>query len=249
MATQTTIKVKGIIRHQSLLTATAAMKANGQRYDQKNYSVNVLIPKNEPMVPTINQAFETAITSVFGSPALPANAHTVWKDCAVSDAGNADLANYYELRLASREEYERPLVCDANHQPILDPATVKVGDEVWVVGVVTAYDTGDGGTSCYLNGTMITGVAGAIPIDKLSSRQTAEQMFGGMAAPVAAAPVAAAPVAAAPVAAAPVAAAPVAPQHIMTAAAQGATYEAMITAGWTDETLIAHGMMIQPSYA
>jgi hypothetical protein len=30
----------------------------------------------------------------------------------------------------------------------------------------------------------------------------------------------------------------------MTAAAQGATYAQMIAAGWTDETLRSHGMMV-----
>lgn len=34
-----------------------------------------------------------------------------------------------------------------------------------------------------------------------------------------------------------------APARVMTAAANGATYESMIAAGWTDETLVQHGMM------
>jgi len=33
----------------------------------------------------------------------------------------------------------------------------------------------------------------------------------------------------------------------MTPAAQGASYEAMLAAGWTDETLIAQGMMLPPN--
>lgn len=37
--------------------------------------------------------------------------------------------------------------------------------------------------------------------------------------------------------------APVAPAHVMLPPAQGATYEAMIAAGWTDALLVAHGMM------
>lgn len=36
---------------------------------------------------------------------------------------------------------------------------------------------------------------------------------------------------------------PVAPARVMTAKANGATYEAMISAGWTDATLVQHGMM------
>jgi hypothetical protein len=37
--------------------------------------------------------------------------------------------------------------------------------------------------------------------------------------------------------------APVAPQRVMLPAAQGATYEAMCAAGWTDALLVQHGMM------
>lgn len=40
-------------------------------------------------------------------------------------------------------------------------------------------------------------------------------------------------------------AAPVAPVRQMTALAQGASYEAMIAAGWTDATLVQHGMMVR----
>jgi len=41
----------------------------------------------------------------------------------------------------------------------------------------------------------------------------------------------------------PPAPAPAAPQHVMLPAANGATYEAMIAAGWTDDLLVQHGMM------
>ena len=37
---------------------------------------------------------------------------------------------------------------------------------------------------------------------------------------------------------------PLTPVRQMTPAAQGATYEAMIAAGWTDELLVQHGMMV-----
>lgn len=37
---------------------------------------------------------------------------------------------------------------------------------------------------------------------------------------------------------------PAAPKHVMTPAAQGTTYEAMIAAGWNDALLIQHGMML-----
>jgi len=37
---------------------------------------------------------------------------------------------------------------------------------------------------------------------------------------------------------------PQAPVHQMLPAAGGATYEAMVAAGWTDALLIQHGMMV-----
>ena len=79
------------------------------------------------------------------------------------------------------------------------------------------------------------------------------------AAPVAAAPVAVAPVAPAPVAAAPVAVAPVAPApapaapapaapavHVMTAKANGITYQAYHDSNWSDAQLISEGLMEPP---
>ncbi|RLA18798.1 MAG: hypothetical protein DRQ56_06705, partial [Gammaproteobacteria bacterium] len=58
--------------------------------------------------------------------------------------------------------------------------------------------------------------------------------------PPAAVPPAAVPPAAVPPAAVP----PVAPAaHVMTPKANGATYEQMITGGWTHELLVEHGMV------
>lgn len=51
-----------------------------------------------------------------------------------------------------------------------------------------------------------------------------------------------------PVAPAPVAA-PVAPQQVMTAAANGVSYEQYIAAGWTDALLVQHGYMLAPAPA
>lgn len=59
------------------------------------------------------------------------------------------------------------------------------------------------------------------------------------AAPVPVVPVAVAPV---PIVPPPVVPAPAARR--LTEKAQGNTYEALITAGWTDETLVAHGLML-----
>lgn len=74
--------------------------------------------------------------------------------------------------------------------------------------------------------------------------------YMGNAAPTAAAPSPAAPPASPPPSVPPAMPSPsspppppAAPARVMLAAANGATYEQMIAAGWTDETLVAHGMM------
>lgn len=216
------IKVKGIIHHQSLLNASSAIKPNGQRYEQKSYSVNILIPVNDPQFQTIQNAVDDAIKSEFPNGQLPQGANNIWKK------RDGDLTGFMTLRLATKEEFTRPHVVDMNANPIMSPEDIKVGDYVWVVGETDAYQTGSGGVSCYLNGTMITGEKGNIPMKSLSSTPTAQFMFAdvinGGTSP---------------------APAP-APAHQMTASAGGATYEAMIAAGWTDETLIQAGHMLQP---
>src|SRR5690606_3465649 len=112
------------------------------------------------------------------------------------------------------------------------------------------YKIGDSGIGCGLNGVILTGQEG--PLGRLDNKPTAEQMFAGLsgAAPAAApqqgfmggAPTPPAP----PTPSAPPAP-PVAPVMVMTAAANGVTYDAYKANGWTDDQLIQNGLAIRSS--
>jgi len=264
------IKLKGIVRYPHIFTPSAAQGAT-----ERSYSIQILVDKTDvAQVTAVTNAINAAIAERYPT-GLPAGARTCWNDLAVTDPTNVALAGYMALTLRQAEAQGQPPVVDIQRQPLLDPAGIQPGDVVWVVGNTLAYTAPQQGVKTYLNVTMATGEKGPIPIELLSSRPSVDQMLtglpGGTAAPavagmatpgappmVAAAPVVAAPVVAAPVAMAPAmapppvaapVAAPVAPARIMTAAAQGATYDAMIAAGWTDETLVTNGMMMAPSFA
>jgi len=93
---------------------------------------------------------------------------------------------------------------------------------------------------------MLTGNEGAL--GRLDNRPTAEQMFGDVGAPPAAPAPQAPPAAPAPQAP-PAAPAPQAPdQLIMTAAANGMTYQQYKDAGWSDEQMISGGVAQKPSF-
>lgn len=252
--------VKGIAQHVHAVNASAARGS-----DKLKFSINVLVHKSDPQVATIAAGHQAALQNGFPA-GLPAGADICWTDCAVTEPANAALSQYWRLRASTNVEHGQPQIMDMAQQPILDPALdgKLSGQVVWFGGDFASYTAGKQGVKCYFNGLMVTGEQGTIPTEALSSKPDMTAAFAQAAAggvvPQAAAPVPVAgqpaPIPGAPVAApvpapvpAPMAppAAPVPqPQHVMTAAAQGATYEAMIAAGWTDETLIQNGMMQPP---
>lgn len=140
-----------------------------------------------------------------------------------------------------------------------EPGVVKAGYYVQV-NIEVSCNTGDS-PGVYLNPRM---VAFSAEGDEISyGPDASEAGFGQNAAlPAGARPVAASPAAAVgfggpavppPVVAPPIVpnpaflavpvAPPVPPARQMTAAAQGASYEQLIAAGWTDALLVQHGMM------
>jgi len=225
-------KVKGIVRYMHAVNPSAARGS-----DKMRYSCSILIPKDDPQVPRIIAALAACVSNGFPA-GMPASADTCWEDLAITNPGNAALANYYQLKSATGVEYGQPSIFDAQLQPCMDPGLdgKLTGQWVWIGGQFATYTAGKSGVKYYFNGLMVTG-EDAQGIDKgsLSSKPDMRNVFAG-AAPVPAAPVPAAPVPAAPVPAA----------RQMTPAAQGATYESMIAAGWTDEMLITNGMMLPP---
>lgn len=238
------ITIKGILSFPHLFTARA-VDANS---DPK-FSVNVLVPKNDPQVAQIQQALETEKANGFPS-GFPPNGKVFLKDLAVEQPNKPELANYYEIRSSSPAD-SRPHVVDGNYNKIVDPGDVYPGCVAYVNINTFSYNKPmSKGIAAGLNGVMLTGEEGAL--GRLDSRPSVEEMFQGVAAgaptapptqPAATAPAAPPP---APPAAPP--AAPAAPQFVMTEKAAGFTREQYHAQGWTDEALLDAGMMIKPSF-
>lgn len=144
---------------------------------------------------------------------------------------------------------------------------VKLGDYIQVSGNVTGNNSTQS-PGVYLNHDMVAFAGVGKRISSRGGPDASAVGFGQEPLPVGAQPVPATPMqqvmAPAPVVpvpaavvpvvpspaflavpAAPVApVAPVAPARVMTPKAQGASYEQLLAAGWTDQTLVQHGLMV-----
>ena len=230
-------KVKGILSFPNLFQPRAV-----QQGDDPKYGVTVLIADNDPQLATILALQEQEKQNGFPS-GFPDTGKVFCKP-------SKDAPGYHQISGGAKVD-QKPHLVGPDLQPIMDQSQVYAGAVAWVQFNTFTYNQPvNKGVSAGLNGVMITGEEGAL--GRLDGKPTVENMFGdvaGGAAPVAPAPVAPAPVApVAPVAPAP-APAP-APGLVMTAAANGVSYEQyMTTPGWTDELLIANGLAVQPSFA
>lgn len=253
------MRVTGIARYAHVVNASAAKGA-----DKKNFSICALIHKNDPQVQSLWQQQEAAKLNGFPS-GFPNNGNVVFEDLAITEPNSPLLRDYMQLKASTGEEFGRPVLVDMNLQPIIDPSWdgSSAGRIVHIdVSEFTAYDKGSKGVKVYLNGIMDTGEMGAIPADQLSSKPTAESMFGdvGGAAPWVQQPAApaapavpavqqpAVPNMAPPSPMAPPSQ-PAQPQYVMTEKAQGMTREQLLAngQGWTDELLISNGLMLPPN--
>jgi len=218
-------KYKGIARYAHVITPGAPKGT-----DNKQHSINILIHKSDPQCAIINAEHESAKANGFPG-GFPANGNVCWTDLAITDPGAPALRDYMCLKASTKPEYGTPVIVDAGLQPIMDPAwdSNVSGKIVYIdCSAIQAYNKGSEGVKAYLNGVMDTGEVGAIPVESLSSKPTAETMFGN-ATQQAAGP--------GPNAA---------PTYAMTAKAAGNTREQLIAngQGWSDELLISQGMMV-----
>ena len=258
--------IKGILSFPQVFTPKLAKGAT-----EPKYGVTVLLPPTDPQVPALQAEVEAAKLNGFPS------GYTGQDECFGAYDMKYAGKEYYDPRFTgwwvfscSAKADDKPAVVDAAHQPIIDPGAVYSGMVGYVNAGISAYTKGKGGVGGWLNGVLIT--AEEPPMGRLDGKPTVEQMFAGVT-PGAAAPqqphiaangtpvTGAAPQAPAPQAPAAMAppqplAPPAAPQQpappaalVMTAAANGVTYEAyMATPGWTDEMLIQQGLAIAPSF-
>lgn len=216
-------KFKGIARYAHVITPGAPKGT-----DNKRHSINILIHKSDPQCAIINAEHESAKANGFPG-GFPANANVCWTDLAIAEPGATALRDYMNLKTSTKVEHGRPVLVDMALQPIMDPAwdSNVSGNIVFVDCAFQAYGKGSSGVKAYLNGVMDTGEVGAIPVESLSSKPTAETMFGS-SAPQTATQQAAGPV------------------YQMTDKAAGNTRDQLIAngQGWTDDLLISQGMMI-----
>lgn len=242
--------VKGILSFPTIFTPKVPQAGGDAKF-----SVAVLLAPNDPQVAALRQVQATAGQNQWPS-GVPANADYCLQPYDVKYNGKAyydqRFTGWWVLSLTAKAE-DRPAVVNEARQPIIDPAAVFSGCVAWVSFGMSAYTKGTGGVGGWLNGVMLT--SEEPPMGRLDGKPSVDQMFAGAgapayqapAAPAYAAPVAPAPVAPAPVAPAPVAPAPApAPARQMTAAA-ATTYEEYKKAGWSDELLIQHGLMLPPT--
>lgn len=238
--------IKGILSFPALFQPKMAKGAT-----EAKYGCSILIPPGDPQIAVLQAEVEQA--KLNGCPSGYNGADVCFNAYDTKYAGK----EYYDPRFTgwyvfscSAKANDKPQVVDASLQPVIDPASVYPGAEVYVNAGISYYPKGKAGIGGWLNGVMVTGNEGSM--GRLDNKPTIDQMFAGVAggAPQTAPTPGAAPTPPAPPQppAAPQAPAP-APTLQMTAAANGVTYEAYMKQNWTDELLIQHGLAIKPSFA
>lgn len=258
------ITVEGILSFPTLFKPRAINNSGDPKY-----SLNLLFRGDDSELARLYQLFGQVKTESYPSGTVPSS----HKMCLDTYANKMDPNKpYYDQRLADEGWWtlsctapaERPpKIVDLGLNDVIDPghAGARAGMRVKVNLGMGYFNKGGGqGIGAWMNGVQLTEVLGEL--GQLSNEQSAEDMFGAPAGHPAApggtppvpgstpaAPPAApagpgptAPTTAAPPAPpAPTTAAPAGPR--MTAAANGISYEAYRGQGWTDEQLIANGLM------
>lgn len=247
--------VKGILSFPALFTPKIAKGAT-----EAKFSGALLLPPNDPQIASLNAEVETAAANTFPS-GFPRNADKCLMPYDEKYQGkeyyDPRFSGWYVLSFTAKSE-DRPHVVNMDYTPVTDPGSAYPGLMVWVSLGISGYTKGTGGVGGWLNGVMLTGEEG--PMGRLDNKPSVEQMFAGVTGGVPAPQAPAAPAAAAapqapaapaaptpPAPPAPPAAPPAAPQYQMTQAAGGYTRDQLLAQGWTDATLVEHGMMLPPN--
>ena len=224
-------KVKGILSYPHLFTPRSVNPG-----DDPKFSASILLRKDDPQVAQIQQIIDQEKANGWPN-GFPANGKQFMKDGAVAHPDKPDMHNYWIINANSKAD-SKPHVVDAQMNPVMNQGDAYAGAVVWAAMNSFTYNQPvNKGVGCGLNGVMLTGEEGEL--GRLDGKPTVEGMFGDVAG---AAPAAAPAPNAAP-------AAPAAPAYQMTAAANGLTREQYHASGWTDEQLLAQGLMIKPSFA
>ena len=213
--------VKGILNFPNLFTAKTAKGAT-----EPKFSCGVLLPANDPQIPAIQAEVDQAKLNTFPT------GYTGSDECfglyevkipVSKDYHDPRFVGWY-LLTANAKADDRPAVVDMNRQPIIDPASVFGGMVGYISMAISGYTKGKGGVGGWLNGIMVTDEEP--PVGRLDGKPSVDQMFANVNG-----------------------AAPPAPaQLIMTAAANGMTYQQYLDAGWNDQQMIDGGVAQKPSF-
>lgn len=231
--------VTGIASFPSVFTPKMAKGAS-----EPKYSITVLIPPGDPQIESLKAEVETAKANAFP------NGYTGTDECFNEYDKKYKGKDYYDPRFSgwwvfscSAKQNDKPAVVNMQHEDIIDPGTLRGGMIVHVNAGISGYTKGRGGIGGWLNGVMVTGEMGEM--GDLSGRPSVEQMFASVGQAPQQAVATPTPPPAAPAAPTPP---PAAPGPVMTAAANGISYEAYKSQGWTDDQLVAAGLMQAPSF-
>ncbi len=246
--------VKGILFFNDLFVAKAIKGTPGA---VAKFGATILFPPGDPELARITAEFNTVVLQTY--PSLGGQMPAGTRPCLQNYRDKYLGKDYYNPELdawmvltTTAQASDAPHVVDAACQPIMNQGDAGLvrGSLVNINYSMSSYTEGTGGVGGWLNGIMTTGEMGQL--GRIDNKQSAQQMFQG-AAPAAATPAAPAAVGTAspvpPATATPSPPAAVGPIMTEKATAAGQTYEMLIAANWTDELLVQHGYMIQPSFS
>lgn len=232
--------VKGIARYPHVMKESAAKGSENYAY-----SVQLLIHKTSEFCKEVQSKIDEVVNNTYPS-GVPAGFNTCFKDLAIEEPNNEELRDYMVLK-ASVPATSKPPVVDMNHKPIIDPSldNTLVGQYIWVSGNIACYNKVQKGVKVYLNGVMVTGETGSIPLESISAKPSVEQLFEGVPTSTQSVP---SPQTSSPSPITPPAPpATSLPKYQMTALANGISREEYHNQGWTDTQLIEKGLMLPPA--
>ena len=147
----------------------------------KKYSINVLVHKEDPQCDAITKLCEESIGTSKDLAKLPIDSlRLCFVDMAIESPEETQLKDYMCMRASNKE---KPVLVDSNIQPIIDPSTQIDGNIVFIDCNPYPYNMSKAnrGLTCYLNGVMVTNEKGNLPLESISSKPTASQMFADVA--------------------------------------------------------------------
>lgn len=206
------------------------------------HNLTIAIPANAPEAAEIEQMAQRALQDSEFNGVKPTNSKWPTKEVDASRFGKDAALLNGRIAITARTRTGAPPVIDANGQEL---NAMQYGKMLYPGAIIKllihAYAfnaTKNKGVSAGLDGVqIIDATAPKLDVGGGMSASQVSAAFAGASAP------APDPVQPHPDFVANAGGGTGAPQHVMLPAANGATYEALIAAGWTDASLIQHGMM------